>query len=325
MQKKAGIIGLLLFMVFLLSAYGEQEREAGQKAVFYVNKDETALVPEPFEIKGEDTLKLVEELLVQLQNVPEDADYKAAIPSGIVVGQPTMDENQLYLDFSENYHEMSSIREVLCRAAVVRTLTQVQGVKNITFTVNGNPLLDANANPVGIMSADSFVDNPGAEINAYKRATLTLYYANKNGDKLVTTKPTKTYSGNISMEKLIVEQLIQGPKEGSKAYATIPPETKILGISTKDGTCYVNLDEKFLDNPYEISDMLPVYSIVNSLTELSNISKVQFSINGKTDVKFRESISLESPFERNLDLIESQDTLIKDSQMDSSKGVTNKK
>ena len=87
----------------------------------------------------------------------------------------------------------------------------------------------------------------------------------------------------------------------------------------------MNLDEKFLDNPYEISDMLPVYSIVNSLTELSNISKVQFSINGKTDVKFRESISLESPFERNLDLIESQDTLIKDSQMDSSKGVTNKK
>ena len=46
---------------------------------------------------------------------------------------------------------------------------------------------------------------------------------------------------------------------------------------------------------------MPIYSIVNSLAAVSSINKVQISVNGSQDVMFRDAISLNQLFERNLD------------------------
>ena len=46
-----------------------------------------------------------------------------------------------------------------------------------------------------------------------------------------------------------------------------------------------------------------IYSVVNSLTELSTIRKVQISVNGRTDRMLRESRSLDKVYERNLELV----------------------
>ena len=47
---------------------------------------------------------------------------------------------------------------------------------------------------------------------------------------------------------------------------------------------------------------LSVYSIVNSLTELPGINKVQLLIDGESNVVLGDNIRLENVFERNLDL-----------------------
>ena len=46
-----------------------------------------------------------------------------------------------------------------------------------------------------------------------------------------------------------------------------------------------------------------IFSIVNSLVELSNVNKVQISINGDTSKMYREKYSFGTVFERNLDLV----------------------
>ena len=107
------------------------------------------------------------------------------------------------------------------------------------------------------------------------------------------------------MERGVVEQLISGPiTEG--AYPTIPPETKLISISTKDGICYVNLDNGFLGQGYDVTEAVPIYSIVNSLTGITGISRVQILVNGETNLVYRESIRFDTIFERNLDIIEKQ-------------------
>lgn len=110
------------------------------------------------------------------------------------------------------------------------------------------------------------------------------------------------YNSNISMEKLVVEYLVKGP-DIDGVYPVINPGTKILSVTVKDGICYVNFDENFMTQLYNVTADVVIYSIANSLVELPNVNKVQIAVNGKTDIVYRETFNLSNLYERNLDLV----------------------
>ena len=72
---------------------------------------------------------------------------------------------------------------------------------------------------------------------------------------------------------------------------------------TKDGICYVNMDETFLNQNMEITEQVVLYSIVNSLTALSGVDKVQISINGDTDRKCRYEYDFSTMYEEDLSMV----------------------
>ena len=78
--------------------------------------------------------------------------------------------------------------------------------------------------------------------------------------------------------------------------------TKLLSVSLNENICYINFDSTFLNNTLEVNEYIPIYSIVNSLSEISSVSKVQITINGSQDVMFRDIVSLNTQFERNLEI-----------------------
>ena len=312
MKKKNGIpaIALVLFLSASLWGCQRQKEEPGKPEgyqIYYINKEETAVVREPYEPEGQTTEELLDELLACLKENPADGEEKQAVPDNVSILEYKLDKGQLSLRFDSAYLEMNKFYEILCRSAVVRTLCQIPEVEYVSFLVGDMPLMDSNETPIGPLNEESFVENAGDEINAYTMATLQLYFANEKGDQLVGERVEVYYSSNMSVEKLVVERLIKGPIT-KDAYPVIPPETKIVSVSTKDGICYVNLDKGFLEQGYDVLEMIPVYSIVNSLTELPGISKVQILINGETNITYQGSIRFETLFERNLDLI-SEDSL----------------
>lgn len=260
-----------------------------------------------YQPEAKDTDGLIQELLKKLATTPEGGSLEAALTDSVFVTDYTLDNGQLTLHFDPAYQDMDWIREILCRSAVVRTLCQIPDVEYVSFLIGDNPLMDLDKNPVGQMNADSFVENTGDAINEETVTTLTLYFANKSGDKLVKEKVNVTGSSNISVEKLVVESLIRGPVSGDTDYPTLPPGTKILSISTKDGICYVNLNDGFLEQGYNVTEAVTIYSIVDSLTELSGIIKVQILVNGETDLVYKESMRLDTIYERNLDIIEQRE------------------
>ncbi|MEG1292235.1 MAG: GerMN domain-containing protein, partial [Lachnospiraceae bacterium] len=69
--------------------------------------------------------------------------------------------------------------------------------------------------------------------------------------------------------------------------------------------CFVNLDAGFLNQNYEITEPVVIYSIVNSLVELPNINKVQISVNGDSSMVYREKYELSTMYERDLDYMDS--------------------
>ena len=304
--KKILLLAIFVFMVACMTGCGDdtQDSSGGRTySVYYVNNEETGIFSKSYQTATEDGQELLDELMGQLAVISEKKEYKAPLSGDFAILGYTLESGQLAINFDEHYKEMDSIKEILVRAAIVRTLSQVKDVSYISFAVNNEPLMDNGGAVVGNMSADMFIDNEGNEINTYEKVNLHLYFANETGDRLVEENQRNVvYNSNISIEKLVVEKLIEGPlSEGS--YPTINPDTRIVSVTVKDRICYVNLDEVFLNQPYNVTSDVTIYSITNSLVELPNVSKVQISINGETSVFYKESVSLTTLFERNLDLI----------------------
>lgn len=303
MKKWIRFCLLLAALCLLTACESQSEEDKDGFQVWYMNQQETRLVCEYRELDSSDTEGMLKEALEFLREPPDDERYKPVLPENLKMLGYSLEQNQVYLDFPAEYMDMPKVYEVLCRAAVVRTLCQIPDIEYVGFRVDGQPLTDLNGNAVGLMNEEQFIENAGDEINAYTTSELTLYYTNEAGNRLVTQKVAIEYNSNISLEKLIVERLIAGPPfEG--AYPTIPEKTKLVSITVKDGVCYVNLDQGFLETGYNVAESIPIYSIVNSLIENTTSTKVQISINGETDLMFRESISFDTMFEKNEDLVE---------------------
>lgn len=313
-KNKMNIVSLVLFLIIavLLVACSRKNEDSGNEKteepeyyVYYIDKNETQIVGEPYKPVSADKKELVKEYFEALSKEPKDISLKSAKPESLKVNEFTFNEDNdgLSVDFNSAYNNLSGISEVLFRACIVKTLCQIDGVDDVEFYVEGQPLKGLNDQPVSFMKADDFIDDTSAE-NVY----VTVYFANERGNKLVATNLKIPMDGNVSVEKLILESLIDGPANikymDEKAQKTVPDGTKLISASTKDGICYVDLNEKFLDKIPGIKDEVAIYSVVNSLVELSTINKVQFLINGDIKKNYREDIPLDTLFERNLDLVE---------------------
>lgn len=301
MRKSARrITGLFCISACLLagslSACGSKKKNYPYY-ISYVDNEQTQTIQSGYEPKHASVDGLIQELLDRLGTDTDTVDYVKAIPEGVSIESWEVEQDCLYLNFNSFYDKMEPVTEILCRLAVVKTMTQIEGIESVSFYVKGKPLKDSRDEDVGAMTIDSFVENPGEQINSYQNATIDLYFANEAGDGLIRETQEVYYNSNISMEKLVMEHLISGPKS-KEAQGTIPKETKLINVAVVDGSCYVNLDENFKNQNYEILESVVIYSIVNSLTSLEHIDRVQISINGDTSGKYRDDFELSQMYEK---------------------------
>lgn len=309
MRNKYIFLAVLLLMVCMaLVGCGEERQPEGTLLISYLDKEQTKTVRMEYEPNADlsDEKLLVQELIEVLSTDSGDVDYIKPIPEEVEVTQTVLEgDGDLKVYFNEAYRSMESVPEMLCRLAMVQTLTQVEGVDCLEFFVDEEPLLDSKGNEVGEMTAEDFVVNPGEQINSIQHATLDLYFSNLTGDGLVLETQRVYYNSNVSLEKLVIEHLLAGPKMGD-AMASIPSETSLVNVSVADRICYVSLDDGFRTQNYNVQEAVVIYSLVNSLTALPHIDKVQISINGDTSGVYRESFSLSTLYEEDLSYVRTE-------------------
>ncbi len=296
------LTGMSFLMAGIMGCSNVKEEDS-KYHVYYIKKEKTKTVAVGHEPQEEGATEQIREFVDLLFEDTQDPDYRKPAFKGVELEAWKLEKNQLSLYFNSEYLELDHVEEVLCRAAIVRTLIQVDGVECISFYVGDTPLVDSEGTPVGLMTVESFIENPGEQINTIQTANITLYFANEKGDGLVREIQEIHYSSNISLEKLVMEQLLRGPR-GRKGQSAIPDGTKLVGVSVLDGVCFVNLSEGFLNQNYEIKEPVVIYSIANSLAELPDVNKVQISVNGDSNKVYREKMDLSVMYERNLDYLD---------------------
>ncbi len=304
MRKWIVAVLSVLCIAGLCACNAGEEQDGETIQIYFVNREETRVEVRDYVMTGENTPDRVHELLDALAVTPGKLEYKAPLDMGFEVLSHQLKDGVLTINVNTAYKKQLFTTEVLIRAALVASFTQIEGVSYVSITVEGQPLYDNSGMLVGAQNKDDFINNPGSQISAYDTANLTLYFANEAGDGLIAVNRKKYYNTNISLERLVVEELIEGPSATAEGvYPTVDAGARAISVLTKDGVCYVNLNAAFLNPVSNVNADVALYSLVNSLIELNNVNKVQISIDGSNDGMFREKYNLSSVFERNLDLV----------------------
>ncbi len=288
---------------FLLT---KDEEKDGYR-LYYLSQEEDQLVYRLHSAEESDPTALAAELYLQQQNLPEKnkENLKLLLPENVALQNFSVENDQILLDFSAEYTRMSREREILVRAGMVRLFTQIPGVRRILIQSSGEPIRNAEGLEIGAMTAGRFVESSGKDINSYLKTNMKLYFTDQEGKQLIPEERTVYYNSNAPLEKVVVEQLVKGPKEEGHA-AVLPSEINILSVTIQEGICYVNLDNSFKNllqtSNSTLNPELAVYSIVNSLADTCRVNKIQISVNGKTNLTVG-SVDLSSLLNKREELI----------------------
>lgn len=300
-MKKRKITALVMALVLgavAFSGCGKKETESKYK-IYYINEEQGEVLAESFVPSEETTQTMLEEMTEKLNK--KNAEGHTLLPENIEIQSCVDDDGMIRVDFNQEYHDLNPVDEVLLRASIVKDYVQIPNIYLVTITAQGTPIVDSQGQEIGAMSLDSFLENTGKEIMAYQYKELNLYFTNEEGNQLVPEARQVYYNGNMPIEKVIVEQLLRGPGE-SGHYATLPSDTRIVGVSVADGIAYVNLGKQFVDEALPVDAQIPIYSIVNSLIDAGNVSQVQISINGDTSLLFKDKVDMNQLFQANHEL-----------------------
>ncbi len=305
-KKKAKNIVMIFIScltAFILAGCSSDDKDSTAAfGVYYLTQDDSQIVFEPKSTLNAESG--ISDYILELQKDPDDVKLKRTVGSEIMLIDYRNEDNGSVLNFEERYLDMDIEKEVLFRAAVIKTVLQDDDINFVSFEVNGEPLKYENGEEVGSMSASTFIDNAGDELSSYVKKSIKLYFADNGGKSLVMKKREMVYSSNESLEQVVMEQLIEGPKE-NEGYATISPDTRLNTIAVKNGICYVSLDTALVDKPVDVTEEVLLYSIVDSLASVPGVNKVQISVNGETDRVLRSNFRLDEAYSFNEEIVSS--------------------
>lgn len=305
MRRWKNLCWLLMAVLMMPAGCSRQKKEQGYM-VYYTNTSGTRLMEVSYNPAAQNFDEMMQELMGQLASAP--SGYISAMPSDVMYNGYERGIDALRIDFSQEYYNLSNTEEVLFRAAVVKTISQIPGVTKVMFTVEKEPLRNMDGEQVPTMDANTFIDTKEGGINSYLYTTLELYFANPDGDRLVQEMRELHYSSNMVLERVVVEQLLKGP-EASDRKAVAASTAQIQNIYVQNGICNINFNTDFNKSAEStVEPEVALYAIVNSIcATCDNITGVQFEINGERDVMFRDKVDLNQVFSMNTSWLEADE------------------
>jgi hypothetical protein len=254
------IIMLVLIIGYMIARNSDDVAKRNIN-IYYVEMDEIKASKEKFLIREDKdfAIKVVD-------SIKEKSDF---IEVPVVVEE--FDGKELVLNYKTDI--FSNYK--LFNEAIQKTFEDMNLLEKVTLLVNDT-----------VYSAEE------------KEVSVSLYFVSEENSELVKEDRMVKYFDEKEIPTIIINELIRGSEiEGN--ISPIPEGSKVNKVELIGKIAYVDLNELFRSNQNLGTDdeLLLLYSIVNSLTELEEIEKVQFQIEGKTTDVFVH-VDIDEPFER---------------------------
>lgn len=131
-----------------------------------------------------------------------------------------------------------------------------------------------------------------------RETMISLYYINDNNE--ITCEYRKIDSKKLleNPYNQVMNMLLEGPKN-EELKTAIPKDVKVNSI-TRQGECLkIDFSKEFIENQNDNVETqgLVINQIVNTMTQFSEINNIKISIEGKSDVTFKNgNINFEQIF-----------------------------
>jgi len=166
---------------------------------------------------------------------------------------------------------------------------------------------------VAMLAAGCPAKNPGensTKQNSQQSAEIdkeiTLYFSDQQAQFLVAEKRSVKVASDDThtVAQAIINELIAGPKQANMV-KTVPPEAKLLSLSIENKLTSVDFSQEIKTKHWggSTGETMTILSIVNSLTELPGIEKVQFLIEGQKEDTLAGHWDISSPISRDESII----------------------
>lgn len=273
--------------------------------LYFMNERGTGIIAEPHEIKYKSNYDFVEKTMERLRKGPSVSKHGRIMPSDTLVLNiefGSEDQSSVSVDLSQEYLTDNASRNVLNTYAVVKSLCSVSWIKSVRVTVSGNEITDADGNALGFINASDI--NLETEEYSSEMRDVVLYFGDHTNTKLVREERTIKITDQQPIEQYIINELIKGPAD-KYLHSVLSPDTVLMSVDVEDNICYLNFRSSFLGENAGDADheRLVIYSIVNSLTELKTISRVQFYMDGKRIESFG-SFNIKNYIARDMTIIQ---------------------
>ena len=268
-------------------------------AIYYIDSENNRLKSERITVEGETDTEIVENAFKALKSKPKSEMLISAVPEYVNYINCYIDEATAKINLSSSYYDMDKKTELYCRSALLKTLTELEFIDEVEIFVAGQTLKQTNGEPIGAVGSDDVITTASVEARPITSVKVVrLYFASSDYTAFNAEDRRIEVNRNQPIEKYVVEEIIKGPR-GDKSIATVPADTKVRNVMTQDKVCYVDLSAEFVSkqNSEETTVYFAIYTIVNSLTRLDNIEKVQFLIEGEKQEDYKGFMDFSKPFE----------------------------
>lgn len=297
MKRFVGIL-LSIALTLSLSGCGGNASEPEQPGHFYYYRpdplygaSDAVITPEVRELADFPDLDAMVNAYVA---GPVSRELESPFPRDITVSGWEHTGSVFSIDFSEEFAMLSGLDLTIACACVTQTFLELTGAEQVVITA-GDALLDGEAAVTMSGGNLSLLDD------SFSRLTYsyTVYYTDPERRYLVGHAISVNPADRENLESYLIEQLFH-PPEGAGFRAPLPTGVRLLGVQVEDGLCTVNFSGEFesRSSAIPLNQRLALLSVVNTLTQLEHIDRVEFAVEGDLLLHYG-LLSIPEPLQRN--------------------------